>query len=245
MKKLLFTNLGVILLSAFFVLMYSCNKEEENKPPTISSVVVNPATVDANGVATVSVTATDPDGDALTYTYVVSGGSITVNGASATWTASEQEGAYSVTVTVTDGKGGQASSSASLTVLPAPTVLNITITQHPEGGNDVNKVSVEYEGIVSGTIEPISVTVQWWWEDGNHENPNMMNSEETVFNSNNVTTKTTLYSAPVGYVLLNYYWVKLIWTDDTGSHELSSSKAYCTHNKSSHKNKLIRITKHN
>ena len=173
MKKLFFTQLGVILLSGFFILMYSCNKEEENKAPTISSVVVNPATVNANGIATVSVTATDPDGDALTYSYVVSGGSIAGNGASATWTAPAVEGANSVTVTVTDGKGGQASSNASLTVLAAVTQVTGTASFPAGTSGDLSnsKVSIytSYDnwnanqpikfGAVTGTGASVSFTL--------------------------------------------------------------------------------------
>lgn len=126
MKKVYFNYLGAILLSLLIVMIYSCKKEEENKAPTISSVVVNPGSVNANGIATVSVTANDPDGDVLTYAYTVSGGAIVGNGASANWTAATQEGAYSVTVLVTDGNGGQASGNGSLTVLPAVTQITGT-----------------------------------------------------------------------------------------------------------------------
>jgi len=156
MKKVLFTNLGVILLSAFFVFMYSCNKEEENKAPTISSVVVNPATVNANGIATVSVTATDPDGDALTYAYVVSGGSIAGNGASATWTAPAVEGANSVTVTVSDGKGLQASSNATLTVL-APITQVVGTASFPVG--------------TTGDLSNSKVSIYTSWDNWNANQP--------------------------------------------------------------------------
>ena len=116
-------NYNVLLVTALLlsILMVfdSCKKDEENTAPTISSVTVNPASVPASGMATVTVVASDPDGDALTYSYTVSGGAIAPNGASATWTAPSQAGAYSVTVTVSDGNGGQASNNGALTV-PRP-----------------------------------------------------------------------------------------------------------------------------
>lgn len=155
MKKIYFNLLG-ILLALLAVAFYSCNKEEENKAPTIASVVVNPATVNANGIATVSVTANDPDGDALTYAYNVSGGSIIGNGASATWTAAAQEGSYSVSVTVTDGKGGQASSNASLTVL-APVTQVTGTASFPVG--------------TSGDLSNSKVSLYTSWENWNVNQP--------------------------------------------------------------------------
>ncbi len=144
MKKLIFTSLSVILLSMLVMVNGSCNKEDENKAPTISSVVVNPTTVNANGITTVTVTATDPDGDALTYTYIVSGGSIVGNGATATWTAPATEGANSVTVTVSDGNGGQASANASLTVLAPVTQITGTASFPAGTSGDLSnsKVSI-------------------------------------------------------------------------------------------------------
>ncbi len=111
---------------------------------------------------------------------------------------------------------------------PAKTTLNVTITEHPEGGNNINQVSAQFEGKILGKVTPCSVTVEWWWENGNHENPSMKSSEEILFNSANVTSKSTIYKAPVGYILNNYYWVKFKWTDDDGQHELETSKAFCT-----------------
>ena len=106
--------------------------------------------------------------------------------------------------------------------------LNLTITEHPDGGKQVNQVSAKFEGAITGTITPVSVTVEWWWEDGNHENSKMVESEEIIFNSGNVTIKSTIYKAPASYFLLNYYWAKFTWTDDNGQHEIKTSKAYCT-----------------
>lgn len=113
---------------------------------------------------------------------------------------------------------------------PAPpeTNLSLTVTEHPDGGKLVNQVSANFEGAITGTVTPVSVTVEWWWEDGNHENSEMQESEEIIFNSSNVTLKSTIYKAPPNYFLLNYYWVKFTWTDDNGQHEVKTSKAFCT-----------------
>lgn len=111
---------------------------------------------------------------------------------------------------------------------PVPTTLNLSITDHPVGGNKISEVSAKFEGTIGGEVTTISVTVEWWWEDGNHANAKMMDSEELIFNSSNVTKKSTIYKAAVGYVFMNYYWVKLSWTDDSGQHNKESSKAYCT-----------------
>lgn len=96
--------LALVVLTA---LLTSCNKDEDvNSNPIIQSIQVNPNSVAANGVVTISVTAVDPDGDALTYAYVVTGGAISGVGPSVSWTAPSTSGANQVTVTVSDGKGG-------------------------------------------------------------------------------------------------------------------------------------------
>jgi len=56
--------LGMIIVSV----ISSCKKDEDdNNNPTITAVVVNPATIGANGIVSIAVTASDPDGDALNY----------------------------------------------------------------------------------------------------------------------------------------------------------------------------------
>ena len=104
----------------------SCKEDESNSSPTISSVVVAPGSINANGIASVTVTATDPDGDPLTYAYTVTGGAISGSGASVSWTAPSAAGAHSVTVTVSDGNGGQAVGNGALTVLQAVTQVTGT-----------------------------------------------------------------------------------------------------------------------
>jgi len=117
--------LPIALLFAMIIAIVSssCKKDEEekNNNPTVTSVLVTPASVNANGIASVAVIATDPDNDPLTYSYTVTGGAISGSGAAVSWTAPSMEGAHSVTVTVSDGKGGQATGNGALTVLQAVT----------------------------------------------------------------------------------------------------------------------------
>ncbi|MBN1340370.1 MAG: PKD domain-containing protein [Bacteroidales bacterium] len=138
MRKHSLLILSGALFLALIVLFSGCKKDDEDEPenrnPTISAVVVNPATVAANGTVTVTVTAGDPDGDGITYAYTVSGGAIQGNGATATWTAPNAAGSYSVTVTVSDGKGGQASNNGSLTVT-APVTQVTGTASFPAGTN--------------------------------------------------------------------------------------------------------------
>ena len=110
---------------------------------------------------------------------------------------------------------------------PEPTKLNVTISQQPSGGNNMSSVSVKIEGIISGTVKPIDVTLEWWWENGYHTDQKLKSSTQFNFNSNSTTSKSSVWPAASGYYLLNYYWVKITWTDDSGAHSLESAKAYC------------------
>ncbi|MEN8224484.1 MAG: hypothetical protein ABFS05_03905 [Bacteroidota bacterium] len=132
MKKTQLLFVLSILFLGFAVILSSCKKEEENTNPSVSAVVVNPASIAAGGMATVTVTASDPDGDALTYAYTATGGAIQGAGATASWTAPSAEGAYSVTVLVSDGNGGTASGSGSLSV-SAPVTQVTGTAQFPAG----------------------------------------------------------------------------------------------------------------
>ena len=114
---------------------------------------------------------------------------------------------------------------------PAETNLSVSFTQQPSGGAQVNTVSVRFAGTISGNVQPVAVTVEWWWEDGYHSNAKLKSSAEYTFNSSSTTTKSnfpTYLWKCFNYILLNYYWVKISWTDDSGSHLIESSKAYCT-----------------
>lgn len=163
----------LILLAVLSLSFTSCKKEASNKAPSIASVVVNPGSVNANGMVSVSVTATDPENDALTYAYTVTGGSITGTGPSVTWTAPSTAGAHSVTVTVSDGNGGQATGNGALTVLPPVTQItgtakfpagtsgdlsNSKVSIYTSYSNWANNQPIKF-GAVTGTGASVSFTL--------------------------------------------------------------------------------------
>jgi len=111
--------------------------------------------------------------------------------------------------------------------IPEKNTLNVIVAQNPQGGTNVTSLSVSFTGIVQGTIKPVRVMVEWWFENGLHLLPVIKSSTEYTFDSELPTTKTAVYAAPGGYIFLNYYWVKISWTDDNGQHFIESSKVYC------------------
>lgn len=162
-----------LLLLVPLLLTTSCNKDDANGVPTISSVVVNPGSINANGIVSVAVTATDPDGDPLTYSYIVTGGAITGSGANVSWTSPSTAGAHSITVNVSDGKGGTASSSGALTVLPPVTqvtgtakfpagtsgdLANAKVSLYTSYDNWLNNQPIKY-GAVTGSGASVSFTL--------------------------------------------------------------------------------------
>lgn len=109
---------------------------------------------------------------------------------------------------------------------PGPTQLNISIAVQPVGGSALNSVSVIFSGMVTGTIRPVIVTVEWWWENGVHSDQELVLTTDYTFDTGVLVSKSSYCYAPSGYYLVNYYWAKITWNDDLGPHTLESNKAY-------------------
>jgi len=107
-----------------------------------------------------------------------------------------------------------------------PTRLGINIMVQPQGGRYSTSVSVIFGGTITGTIKPVIVTVEWWWENGYHSEQQMVYTQDYIFDSGNPTSKNSICYAASGYYLLNYYWVKISWTDFDGPHTVESDKAF-------------------
>jgi hypothetical protein len=157
-RNLRIVSVLLVVFVGVIMVFNGCKKEESNSNPVITSVLVNPTTVSAGGIATVTVVASDPDGDALTYSYIPNGGAIAGAGAAVSWTAPAVGGAYSVAVTVTDGNGGSATSTGSLTVQQASNVTRITgVAAFPAG--------------TSGDLSNSKVSIYTSWENWNFNQP--------------------------------------------------------------------------
>ena len=124
------------------------------------------------------------------------------------------------------------------------TSLNVIITSSPQGGINVSRLSCSFEGCLTasgglfGGVHPITATIEWWWENYFHTDAKVMKSETHEFRTTGTERSSTVYSTSSGYILLNYYWVKIKWTDENGtSHTRESSKAYCYSSGSGGKNK--------
>ena len=147
-----------VMLAMITAIAFSSCKEDEasNGNPTISSVIINPGSVNANGIVSVAVTATDPDGDPLTYSYIVTGGAVSGTGASVSWTAPSAAGAHSITVTVSDGNGGTATGNGALNVLQAVTQVT---------------GSAKFPAGTSGDLSNAKVSLYLTMEDWNNNTP--------------------------------------------------------------------------
>jgi hypothetical protein len=147
-----------------------------NRPPTISSLIVDAYWTLPSGTFHMACTASDPDGDELSYEWTVDGGEVYGMGAAVNWTAPEAPGAYNVTVVVKDGYGGEDMANLPLSVdLATPPVIeNLAVT--PKGHIYLRECTVagcdydvwktrEYdiECIASGTGE---LVYDWSCTDG-------------------------------------------------------------------------------
>jgi hypothetical protein len=121
--------IGLILLITFIAT--GCKKVEENNPPVITSVTLNPLVVNPDSSTMVKVKATDNDGDLIVYSYTPSGGIIIGNGANVRWLAPDSAGIYTLIIKASDDKGGVTiDSTAILEVreVVTPTQLQGTAT---------------------------------------------------------------------------------------------------------------------
>jgi hypothetical protein len=111
---------------------------------------------------------------------------------------------------------------------PEPTSVTVVITENPMGGSRQELLSVSFNATMKGVVKPIELTVEWWWENAYHSNQKLQKTSRVLVNVGGVNELSDVYSAGIGYYFLNYHWVKIKWTDELGSHEIESPKAYCS-----------------
>lgn len=99
-----------------FIVVAGCKKVEENNPPVITSVTLNPEAVTPGSSVIVEVKATDNDGDLIIYTYMPSAGTIFGTGSSVSWLAPDTAGIYPLIIKASDESGDYSIDSVSLVV---------------------------------------------------------------------------------------------------------------------------------
>src|SRR5687768_9202385 len=205
----------ICIISGLVLLLFSCKKKEPVADFTFSGTD-NPVPSE------ISFTNTSKHADSYNWDFG-DGFSSTEKNPKHTYGSG---GIFNVKLTAS-GKRGSKSTMKAVVLDRGKTMLNITITSQPVGGSQVKTLSVGFDGIITGYVRPVYATAEWYFQPAAGGNPTLKSSGEYTFDSPFITSKSTVYSAPPGYVLANNYYLKLIWTDDAGQHSLLSDKAYC------------------
>jgi len=107
------------------------------------------------------------------------------------------------------------------------TNLQVNIVDHPEGGTNVQTVTCYFQARLTGGDEPITATVEWWWDDVGQVQQAIW-SDQWTFTDQDWEDVTTFYTAAVGYVLNGEFWVRIHWNDSEGDpHEVESDHCNC------------------
>lgn len=102
---------------------------------------------------------------------------------------------------------------------PSYVAIN-SVNISPPGGYAVETLTASINASASGSNQ---VRVDWKWHADGSTNPETVKSEYLTIDHDG--TYTSMYYAPSGYVLLNYYWVELY--DEDGNFLASTTEVYC------------------
>lgn len=116
------------------------------------------------------------------------------------------------------------------------TTLSVSFSPQPQGGTDVNVVETtvnirrnfnDNSNIFQSSPDPddILVTFEWWWESGDGRNTERMTRNTRTIRSSSESYNARI-TAGTGYVFMNYYYLRVIWTDDRGQREARSRKVF-------------------
>jgi hypothetical protein len=105
--KIISSILTLVLFSLGFaaVLTISSCEKTIHSIPVIDSLRITPDTVDAGGIAMISVVASDADGEDIAITYSPAAGLVSGTGTPVYWLAPAIGGTYAIAVNVTDATG--------------------------------------------------------------------------------------------------------------------------------------------
>jgi len=121
MKKAALLTLIMLLFGLVYWGCEDCPTCPENYAPVINEILINPPSVSAGDLVTLTAVVTDKDGDTITYNWSCSGGSIYIASLYGTttnparWRSPDTAGTYTITCIVSDGKD-TSNKSISITV---------------------------------------------------------------------------------------------------------------------------------
>jgi len=213
-----------------------------NHAPIISSLTVNPSSININETTAITCTASDEDvGDTLTYTWTKTDGTFegSTTGATVTWKAPPTQGNYTVTCEVSDG---EASDSDQVIISVGdvnhpPVITSIAVTSATKGqaySYDVNATDSDDDTLVySLTTKPSGMTINsstglitWTPTATGSFGVTVKASDGELFNTQSFTitveeTSTTLgqvqLSSPYNGTTVNTSTVTLSWSFVSGA----------------------------
>ncbi len=118
----------------------------------------------------------------------------------------------------------QGCSIPAVTTPGAARSAQVTVTEDPEGGFYVTKLSCTFEAVeTSGDagVSPVTLRVKWVAPCGVHK-------IETFQFAGGEQTYVTTYSEAGGSYIGKTFWVEITWEDAEGSHQIESAAAECT-----------------
>jgi len=120
------------------------------------------------------------------------------------------------------------------------TTIDVRFISEPADGSNINSISssliLEREFNDKSTLfeqkpspKNVNMTFEWWWEAGDRSDVKLMQTETFLMDTDRERLDLT-FSVESGFVLANYYWLKIIWEDDEGFQEVNSRKGFynCT-----------------
>ncbi len=149
-------NLLIIISIIIISLFSACSEDpatadEQNHPPTISSLVANPDTTETEATITLTCIANDSDGDILTFVWDAGSGAINGSGSNVNWVAPNAIGSYYVSCKVVDGNGGEDVDSVNIVVIQQLPSQGL-VAYYPFNGNANDQSGNGNNGTVFGAI---------------------------------------------------------------------------------------------
>ncbi|NQT62349.1 MAG: hypothetical protein HQ556_05260 [Candidatus Marinimicrobia bacterium] len=123
---------------------------------------------------------------------------------------------------------------------PGTTSLDVYFSRQPTGGNNEQMATAlvvadleYYEATGIGNFDDpgtdgVELTVEWWWESALPFDETLMSTEKIWITEEGETALTLSYDAGEGFVVTNYWWVKISWEDDDGEWSVESEQGFYT-----------------